>query len=160
MMRLSRVLYCSRSQIPGGADAILANIESILTTSRENNRRAGISGALLFSNGCFAQVLEGDPDAVDEAFERIQCDERHTDVTVLQSGPIAERDFPSWSMAFAGGDAGQSPMADVALFDSGARPSGEGQQLVALLKDVVIRQTRWLQPVRRAASEYLPVGDR
>lgn len=153
MTKLSRVLYCSRSQIPGGTEVILANIESILAASRENNRRAGISGALLFSDGCFAQVLEGDLDAVGEAFERIQCDERHMDVTVLQSGPIGARDFPSWSMAFAGADAGQSPIAGIALFDSAMSPSSKGQELVALLKDVVVRETHWLPSTRRAVDQ-------
>lgn len=158
MTKLSRVLYCSRSQIPGGSEAILANIESILAVSRENNRRAGISGALLFSDGCFAQVLEGDLDAVGEAFERIQCDERHSDVTVLQSGPILARDFPSWSMAFAGAGNSQSQIAGIALFDSATGPSSKGQELVALLKDVVVRETHWLAPARRPAVEALPVG--
>ncbi|WP_419730356.1 BLUF domain-containing protein [Lichenicola sp.] len=159
MTRLSRVLYCSRSQIPGGSEVILANIESILAASRENNRRAGISGALLFSDGCFAQVLEGDLDAVDEAFERIQCDERHRDVTVLESGPIAARDFPSWSMAFAGAEAARSPIAGIAVFDSASSPSAKGRELMALLKDVVVRETHWLPTARRDAGEARPGVD-
>ena len=37
----------------------------------------------MFNSGCFAQVLEGPHHAIQATFERIQCDERHSDVTVL-----------------------------------------------------------------------------
>ena len=39
---------------------------------------------------------------MERAFERIQRDTRHGDVVVLQSHPADERQFPSWSMAYAG----------------------------------------------------------
>ncbi len=108
MSRLSRVLYCSRNSIPGGTTAIAASVQTILAASRVNNARDGITGGLLFSEGCFAQVLEGPTDAVEAAFERIQCDDRHSEVTVLQVGPITTRDFPDWSMGFAGTSAGKA----------------------------------------------------
>ena len=142
MSQFHRILYCSRSRLQGEADETLKAIQSILAVSRVNNGHQGVSGALLFSDGCFAQVLEGPLDAVEAAFERIQCDERHSDVTVLQSGTVVARDFPDWSMGFAG--AAHSAFAGIALSESLDHPSSKGQELVALLKSVVVREDHWL----------------
>ena len=152
MTQLHRVLYCSRNLIPGTPEAVAADIRSILAVSRRNNARDGITGGLLFSEGCFAQVLEGPLDAVEGAFERIQCDERHGDVTVLQSGPITARDFPDWSMAFAGPDAASSPITGVQMADAFAGRSKDGGKLLDMLKAVIVREAEWLAPASELAS--------
>ncbi len=159
MAPLHRVLYCSRNLIPGDAGAIsgamsgavAADIRGILAASRRNNARDGITGGLLFSQGCFAQVLEGPLDALERTFERIQCDERHSDVTVLQSGPITARDFPDWSMAFTGPEAA-SPLAGVHMAAAFAGQSGHGGELLGLLRAVITREGEWLMPELAAAS--------
>ena len=152
MTQLHRVLYCSRNLIPGTSETVAADIRSILAVSRRNNARDCITGGLLFSKGCFAQVLEGPLHAVEGAFERIQCDERHSDVTVLQSGPIATRDFPDWSMAFAGPDAASSPITGIRMADAFAGQSNDGEKLLDMLKAVIVRETEWLAPVSELAT--------
>ncbi len=144
MSQLYRVLYCSRNSIPKASDVVAEDILAILAKSRRNNARDGVTGALLFSTGCFAQVLEGPVDAVETAFERIQCDERHSDVTVLQAGPIATRDFPDWSMGFAGSGAADGPISVGLLHDALAGRSSGGDELFSILKSVVVRETEWL----------------
>ena len=52
---LYRLVYMSRNDI---TDEIDTQIDDILETSRENNRLAEVTGALMFNTGCFAQVLE------------------------------------------------------------------------------------------------------
>ena len=99
---LYRLVYTSRNLLPGIEAEMSAVIVEILKTSQDNNLRAGVTGALLFNKGAFAQVLEGPYRAIEETFERIQRDERHGDVTVLQCGHAAERCFGNWSMAFVG----------------------------------------------------------
>ena len=146
MSQLYRVLYCSRNSISGGTEAIAANVQAILAASRENNARDGITGGLLFSEGCFAQVLEGPVDAVEGAFERIQCDDRHSDVTVLQVGPIATRDFPDWSMGFTGTAADGSRLGGVTLADAFSGQSSAGGKVLDMLRSVVVRETEWLAP--------------
>lgn len=94
---LYRIVYCSRNTAPTGPE----ELRQILAASRVNNARDGVSGALLFSDGSFAQVLEGPLAAVERTFERIQCDLRHAGVTVLQFGPTEGRVFADWSMAEA-----------------------------------------------------------
>ncbi len=157
MTQLHRVLYCSRNIIPGAIEAVAADVRGILAVSRVNNARDGVTGGLLFSEGCFAQVLEGPLDAVEAAFERIQCDARHCEVVVLQSGPITKRDFSDWSMAFAGTDAASSPLAKATLATAFSGQSSAGDDLLDLLKGLVVRETDWLAP--SAASAPLSRAD-
>ena len=144
MAQLYRVLYCSRNRIGGDADTIGRDITSILAASRENNARDGVTGGLLFSEGCFAQVLEGPLSAIEGAFERIQCDNRHSDVVVLQSGPIEARDFPEWSMAFAGIRPSDNPLVNMALADAFSGRSRAGGAMLDVLKRVVEHEADWL----------------
>jgi hypothetical protein len=103
-MPLMRLIYYSRNLIPGSPEEVASEIRGILDVSVRNNARCGVTGALLFNRGCFAQVLEGRQGDVEATFERIQCDPRHSDVQVLQFDRVAERGFGSWSMAFVGAD--------------------------------------------------------
>ena len=145
MTALFRVLYCSRNLVPGNAEALAAHVRSILEVSRRNNARDGITGGLLFSADCFAQVLEGPSDAVERTFERIQCDERHSDVTVLDSGPINTRDFPAWSMAFSGA-ASASPLASSAFGAAFQGQSDAGNTILALMRSVVQQEDEQNDP--------------
>ncbi len=147
MTLLYRVLYCSRNLMSGDADAVQCEIRSILSKSRANNERDGLTGGLLFSEGCFAQVLEGPIEAVERAFERIQCDDRHEEVTVLQSGPVEARDFPNWSMAFTGRDQFADPLDAAALKQAFGSRSPNGDAVLGILRGVVVREEDWLAPV-------------
>lgn len=99
---LQRIVYYSKNLLTGSDEVIATNIEQILEAARVNNSKANLTGALIFNSGCFAQVIEGPRDGIAEVFERIQCDPRHTEVQVLEYGPIIKRAFPNWSMAFIG----------------------------------------------------------
>ena len=142
MTQLYRILYCSRSTIEA-SDAAIAAIRQILATSRANNQRDGITGGLFFSQKCFAQVLEGPTELVESAFERIQCDERHGEVTVLEAGPIDARDFPAWSMAFAGVDE-TSGLGGAILDAAFTGETSAGTALLDLLRGTVVREDEWL----------------
>ena len=133
---LYRLVYVSRNLIEGDAEEIRREIGGILEISRRNNLAGGVTGALMFNHGCFAQVLEGTHDAVQDTFERIQCDERHDDVRLLAFDAVAERAFGNWSMAYVGED-WASREAFVALASDGAldpdaMPPG---RIYALLKE-------------------------
>jgi hypothetical protein len=72
----------------------------LLHQCRENNRRQGITGMLLYNDGNFVQVLEGPQEAVDRLLATIKHDLRHKGVLELLRGDLAERQFPDWSMGF------------------------------------------------------------
>ena len=139
MAVIYRVLYCSRNTLVGSPAEVEAGIAHILEASRRNNAAVGVTGGLLFSDGCFAQVLEGPMDCVESVFERIQCDPRHAEVTVLQAETIDKRDFPDWSMAFAGG-AKRNDGLPAAL----AGRSAMGEEILGKLRQVVGREAEWL----------------
>jgi len=78
-----------------------ADLTAILETSRTNNIRTDITGMLVYSHGTFMQTLEGPEKEVDLLFDKLCLDVRHRNVLKLTEGPLAERNFPQWSMAFA-----------------------------------------------------------
>ena len=100
---LVRLVYVSRAAADLLEDDHRASVRSILETSRRNNAAADVSGALLFGGGHFAQILEGPAEAVEATFERIQLDDRHTRVNLIDFAPAGERRFASWSMAAVDG---------------------------------------------------------
>ncbi|MBP0492256.1 BLUF domain-containing protein [Pararoseomonas indoligenes] len=132
-----RLIYISRNALRGTAAELEAEVGHILVVSRRNNARDGITGALLFNESCFAQVLEGGSDVVQEVFERIQLDPRHCDTVVLAFGP-APREFGEWSMAYAG-----AMGADSAGYHHLAMPGGAeaaSGHILDLLRGVLLRQ--------------------
>ena len=143
MPQLYRVLYCSRNCLSGAPGTYAAEIEAILAKSRINNARDGITGGLLFNDGCFAQVLEGPADAVEATFERIQCDDRHGEVTMLETGPIPARDFADWSMAFSGQVGQGNPLAKQAMADAFAGRTSAGNDVLRVLRQVVAHDSAW-----------------
>lgn len=76
-------------------------LTDLLTQSRANNERVGLTGMLLYAEGSFFQVLEGPPAAVDSLAQKIHSDPRHTNMIVIIREPIARRSFEEWSMGFA-----------------------------------------------------------
>ena len=99
---LLRLVYVSRNAIAVPAGGMAWEIDRILDASQRNNARAGVTGALIFNDGVFGQVLEGPRDAVEETFERIQLDDRHSDVTLLDIATVGLRSFGAWTMGFVG----------------------------------------------------------
>ncbi|MGA3007268.1 MAG: BLUF domain-containing protein [Opitutaceae bacterium] len=96
-MKLIQLVYISSAAIPLGKDDLM----ELLTKTQASNKKANITGLLLYRDGNFMQVLEGDEQNVLPLFEtRIMRDPRHTDVTTLFKGEIPEREFPEYSMAF------------------------------------------------------------
>lgn len=77
-----------------------AELLAILDRSRANNARRQISGMLLYHEGHFLQLLEGDEAQVRERYEVIAADERHKWVSLVMTGPNGTRDFPDWTMGF------------------------------------------------------------
>lgn len=77
-----------------------AELGAILTQSRANNQRDGLTGALLFHAGRFVQIIEGSEVKLRERYEVISADPRHRVIQVVREREIAERQFPEWTMGF------------------------------------------------------------
>lgn len=96
-MELVHCIYCSHST---ASNVSQADLNAILEKSRQNNSKNEVTGMLLYRNGAFFQVLEGDRSAVEILFEKIAADTRHIRVTKIVLEPIFERDFAYWTMGY------------------------------------------------------------
>ena len=95
-MNIVRLTYASRLKKPLKHDVL----EKIMAVSRRNNRKLGVTGALCHSPRGFLQILEGPAAAVNELYNRIVRDPRHTQVTLLEYTKVPFREFENWSMAY------------------------------------------------------------
>jgi len=77
-----------------------AQVQSILQAARRRNARLDVTGCLLFSGHCFAQVLEGRQAVVSALARKIAADPRHVGVRVLSEGQRDERDYADWAMGY------------------------------------------------------------
>ena len=83
------------------------DLEDILEHARSNNAKKGITGALVYVDGVFLQILEGDTEVVKELMKKISRDVRHGTVTVLKQGEIPAPTFSDWRMAYLSATAEQ-----------------------------------------------------
>jgi hypothetical protein len=90
------IAYVSVATSPMSDD----DIAQILTRSRANNARDGITGALLYHGGRFIQIVEGDDEVVLSRFATIATDPRHRNVQKMREKTIGLRQFPQWTMGF------------------------------------------------------------
>ena len=98
-----QIVYSSKSATPMQMD----DLEEILESARESNADAGITGALVYIDGFFLQILEGGARAVGELMIRIAKDVRHETVTVLKQGETTTSVFSDWKMAYVSATAEQ-----------------------------------------------------
>ena len=101
-----QVIYSSESATPMQMD----DLEDILESARERNAKAGITGALVYVDGFFLQILEGEAKAVETLMARITKDVRHETVSVLKQGEIEAPVFSDWRMAYVSATAEQVAM--------------------------------------------------
>jgi hypothetical protein len=78
-----------------------ADLATLLAECRDKNSKAGLTGMLLYSDGTFFQVLEGDRPVVEALFEKLGKDKRHERVTKIILEPIEERAFAQWTMGYS-----------------------------------------------------------
>jgi hypothetical protein len=101
-----------------------------------------VTGALVFTEARFAQVLEGPEASITELMADIERDKRHRDVEVVLVESIAERRFPGWAMAYRGGsiflDRHIKPLLQHGLSD--ATRSDTATKLLELMVEVTQRE--------------------
>ncbi len=96
-MNLVHCIYCSASSKIAFTPS---EFEELLKKFRLNNAILEITGILLYKDGSFFQILEGDEAVVETLFETISKDQRHKTVTKIIMEPIEERSFADWTMGY------------------------------------------------------------
>ena len=89
------LIYISKSQ-----NINEDQLEHILVHSEIFNKKNSITGMLLYSEGHFLHLLEGNKIDVYNLWNAIQNDTRHTDIVKVCEGVIKQRNFEDWTMGY------------------------------------------------------------
>ena len=68
-MKIHTISYHSRNRIEDLTANTLSEIEKILIVARSRNAALNVTGALMFNEGRFTQILEGDRQPVTDIFD-------------------------------------------------------------------------------------------
>lgn len=90
------LIYVSSAVMPFSRSELV----ELLAKSHENNAALDVSGMLLYKDGNFMQVLEGEEEVVRNLYAKIGLDPRHRGLLIILQGSLEERQFPDWSMGF------------------------------------------------------------
>ncbi len=93
---LWQLIYSSKAELPMSEAAL----EEILADARAGNEKRDITGALVYVDGVFVQILEGDRDDVNRLLASIADDPRHRSLKVIYEAEVEQRGFASWRMAY------------------------------------------------------------
>jgi hypothetical protein len=99
-MGLIELSYVSKASYEMDALTLLP----ILKDSLRWNFDHQITGVLYYENGYFGQIIEGPENFIQETFEKISKDPKHSVKRILEKRKIEDRLFPNWSMQFFGAD--------------------------------------------------------
>lgn len=101
-MPVYTIVYRSVPLFTGVMGDDIREFESVLANAQVVTDNGAVTGAMVFNEDWFIQLLEGDEAAVKERYERNLLDPRHKEVELLFEGETPERRFSNWSMAFIG----------------------------------------------------------
>lgn len=93
---MHHIIYMSTARQPMTEVAL----QELLAQAQRGNARRGITGALVYGDGQFMQIMEGEQAVLEELYAHIGQDRRHTGLFKLADRPIQDRRFAEWSMAF------------------------------------------------------------
>jgi len=141
MEPITRVIYYSRNCITGSPADISSSIFRLLAQARIRNAKSGLTGALMFNLACFAQVLEGSKDVVEQTYCRIMLDKRHSDIVLLARGVVEQRFFPHWSMAYIGHAPAEADQFEDIAQQTGFDPVGMTSDAVLLTLQGLVEGT-------------------
>jgi hypothetical protein len=91
-----QIIYSSKAATPMQTD----DLQELLDSARASNAAKGITGALIYAEGIFLQILEGDKVLLQELMAKIRRDLRHESVFVVRESEVAKAIFGSWKMAY------------------------------------------------------------
>lgn len=112
-------------------------IEEIVGFSQARNAGLGITGALVFSDLHFGQIIEGPAESIMTLRSSILRDPRHTDVRTISDGKTASRRFGHWALAYAGASIVISRALQRAMRDAAHNKAEAGDDLLSLMDEAL-----------------------
>ncbi|WP_416898450.1 MAG: BLUF domain-containing protein [Minwuia sp.] len=146
------IVYLSTASEPMGTESL----NLLLEVARARNADAGVSGILIYGDGCFIQILEGELQPLEAIFRSILRDGRHYGVKTIQFEPVDGRRFGDWSMAFVDDDdLTPTDRADLAQLRGQAEilardEKGDPEFLAVMMRAIAPRLARHLDSRRNA----------
>ncbi len=77
-----------------------SDIQDLFEDIKSNNEKNNITGILMYSNGNFFQVLEGEKNKVRNLFNKIKVDYRHYDIIKIFDREIRHKAFSDYNSSF------------------------------------------------------------
>lgn len=93
--QIFQLVYCSSAKTLFSREQLL----ELARKANQFNQTVGISGLLLYYDGSFVQVLEGEESQVNSLYEKIIQDKRHSNAIVVSCKIVRQREFSEWGMA-------------------------------------------------------------
>ncbi|MBO0357861.1 BLUF domain-containing protein [Hymenobacter sp. BT186] len=93
---MHHIIYMSRGVRPMNEEELL----TLLEQARRENERQGITGALVYGDGQFMQIIEGEESVLAALYAKLLQDSWHINVVKLADKQIGQRSFQDWSMGF------------------------------------------------------------
>lgn len=106
-------------------------IKQILNSSKTWNNEHDITGLLLFSEGNFFQVIEGEKEMIPKLFESIKEDKRHHNIIQIFGKDIHKEAYDGYDSDFVSEDANYDPdkfqhyLDQIKVLDSSAQKAVE-----------------------------------
>jgi hypothetical protein len=97
-MGLRTIVYVSAALENARGFKIPTGLSAICQVARKNNAKNDVTGILTYSRGHYLQVIEGESDAIEQAYKNICADDRHCNVVKIFDASINDRHFSGWSM--------------------------------------------------------------
>ena len=77
------------------------NLKHLYNTSKINNAQQHITGILIYQNGNFLQILEGENKTINKLYRLIKSDNRHTNILQIINKSILAPIFEDYQTGFS-----------------------------------------------------------
>jgi hypothetical protein len=140
---LYRMIYSSEASEHIGP----SDLSEILDDARVGNEARNVTGVLVYVDGVFCQVLEGEREVLEVLTESIRRDARHKSMKVFHRSEVMLRTFDDWRMAYVDANA-----ADMSRW-AGLEGTVTIDQLLERLHNDVARIPKILVHIVEAVAE-------
>ncbi|WP_044402457.1 BLUF domain-containing protein [Lacinutrix sp. Hel_I_90] len=79
----------------------ILDYENLFFTTKQNNDRLNIFGALIKTQDVFFQIIEGETPIIDALYNKIKTDSRHNHVIEMLNQPIESPTFSNFGAGYA-----------------------------------------------------------
>ena len=80
------------------------NLAGIFEKAAKKNKARDITGFIVYNEKYFLQIIEGNKDTINNLYEKIIQDVRHTDILLLGTKDLENRDFEEWNLGYVDSD--------------------------------------------------------